>query len=122
MMKKLFLLLIMATLGCSNDDDNQRYCTEEFVFGLVVTVKNAETGAELQEGVTVVAADGSYSETLQLGYSGASTFIGAGERRGNYILTVAKAGFETYVSQPVTVNADECHVITERITVELQPE
>ncbi|NBL65453.1 hypothetical protein GV828_09605 [Flavobacterium sp. NST-5] len=121
-MKKIILLLIVLTLGCSNDDDNQRYCTEEFVFGLEVTVKNAETGANLQEGVTVVATDGNYSETLELAYYGLSTFLGAGERRGNYTLTVTKAGFQTYVSQPINVTADECHVITERVTVELQPE
>lgn len=122
-MKKILLFLSIIAVSCSsNDNDNNpTNCTEEFVYGLNVNVKDAATNATLQEGVLVVAVDGSYSETLELVES-IPTFIGAGERPGNYVITVSKAGYQTFTSPVIAVDANECHVLTETVTVALQPE
>lgn len=121
-MKKILLFVSILAMSCNSDDDNDTfYCTEEFVFGLNVNVKDAVSGAFLGEGVTVRAVDGSYSETLQL-VETLPTFVGAGERAGNYVVTVSKDGYQTYVSSTVKVERDRCHVITETLEVVLRPE
>jgi hypothetical protein len=121
-MKKLLLFaLFAAAVSCSDDDNNNDViCTEEARAGLNVTVKDAETNQMLGEGVTVVAKDGAYTETLQF-LDAPAQFVGAWERAGTYTLTVTAQGYETYTSQPIAVGEDECHVISEIITVQLQP-
>lgn len=124
-MKKilLFLSIIAVTVSCnsSDDDSNPTNCTEEFVYGLNVNVKDAVTNAVLREGVLVKAVDGTYIETLETVES-IPTFVGAGERSGNYTVTVSKQGYQTFTSQVVSVKADECHVLTQTLAVALQPE
>lgn len=123
-MKKIMLFLSILAISCNSNDDNdgQTNCTDVFMYGLNVTVKDAVTDVTLQEGVLVKAVDGSYEETLQVEENPSAVFVGAGERAGSYVLTVSKAGYQTFTSQTITLTADECHVIGQEITVELQPE
>lgn len=125
-MKKLLVLLFCAPLlmatQCDDDDNGPINCTQEFVPGLRILVKDADTGAVLEEGVTVIAVEGNYTENLTLTTGSASAFVGAWERGGTYILTVTKAGYETHTSAGIEVGADACHVITESRTILLQPE
>lgn len=110
-------------LSCSGDDDNDEViCTEEARAGLMVTVKDAVSGANLTQGVTVTAADGNYTEELVNMPEFSVEFIGAYERAGNYILTVTKEGYTTYTSPVIEVGEDICHVIGESVIVQLQPE
>ncbi|WP_432412168.1 hypothetical protein [Rasiella sp. SM2506] len=123
-MKKL-LILFFAVLcfACSGDDDmdvqEPVVCTEEFVFGLSVQVRDAATNTIIPGGVTVVAQDGSYTETLSFLFD---THVGAGERPGSYTLTATKEGFITKTAGPIIVVMDEdmCHVITQSVTIELE--
>ena len=124
-MKKLFVLFFVAVcLACSGNDDTVPEepvaCTEEFVYGLSVEVRNATTGAIIPGGVTVVAKDGEYTETLNYMFD---THVGAGERPGTYTLTASKEGFVTKMTGPITVEQTEdlCHVITKSVTIELAP-
>ena len=123
-MKKIMLFMSILAISCnSNDDGNgQVNCTDIFVYGLNVSVKDSLTNATLQEGVMVKAVDGSYLETLQVEESPSTVFVGAGERAGSYILTVSKPGYETYTSEVITLTSDECHVIPKEIAVALLPE
>jgi len=50
-----------------------------------------------------------------------NSFTGAGERAGTYTLTVVSPNYQTFTSEPITVLADQCHVITEEIEIILQP-
>ena len=93
-------------------------CTEEFVFGLVITVNDAATGAGLNQ-VVITAREPSYSEVLAATTS-AGVYQGAGERVGSYTLTVEKDGYQTVVTDVITVEANECHVITQARTFSLQ--
>lgn len=127
-MKKIILLFVtaFAAVSCLVDDtiDNVDNCTEEARAGLNITVKDAVTQKFLGEGITIVATDGQYTETLEyMGYPDMqANFAGAWERPGTYVLTVSGAGYQTYTSEPITVEADVCHVIGEMVTVALQPE
>jgi len=114
------LLLTLLLVSCNNDDNDGVGCTEIFVSGLNVTVRNAVTNEALRDGIVVTAVDGDYVEvlsTVDLSF----IFFGAGERSGNYILTVTGTGFETFTSETISVGADACHVITEVVEVSLQP-
>lgn len=124
-MKKLLLIIalfpfLLAT-QC-DEDDNGIACTEEARAGLNITVKDAETNAYLSEGVSVVATDGSYTETLQSFGGSEPVFSGAYEREGNYTITVSKSGYVTYTSEVVSVTSDVCHVIPQQRTILLQSE
>lgn len=115
----------LFAISCSGDDDNTNddvNCTEIYVAGLVVNVKDAVTDVELQDGVSIIAVDGNYSERLGFGTMSSSAFMGAYERPGTYILTISKEGYQTQTTNAITVEADECHVIPERVFIDLQPE
>lgn len=123
-MKKFILLLVLAPLlmatSC-DDDDNQIVCTNEAKPGLAVTVSLGSMSSITSEGVTIVATDGNYSETLSVINVVDRMFFGAWERPGTYILTVSKQGYQTHTSEPITVTADVCHVITQLRHVVLIP-
>lgn len=124
-MKKLLLIIallpILLATQC-DEDDNEIACTEEARAGLNITIKDAETNAYLSEGVSVVARDGSYTETLHSFDSSEPVFSGAYEREGNYTITVSKSGYVTYTSEVISVTSDVCHVIPQQRTILLQPE
>lgn len=125
MIRKLILLsLVFLLLSCNSDDDNSNpiNCTEIFVFGLKVTVKEAATNAIVTEGLTLTARDGSYEEQLIRAES-SDFFIGAGEREGTYVIKITSNDYQTYTSISVLVEKteDDCHVITEALEYALQP-
>lgn len=124
-MKKLLLLtFVFVILSCNSDDDNtdSQYCTEIFVFGLKVTLKDAVTYAIVTEGLTVTARDGSYEEQL-MRTENSNYFIGAGEREGTYVIEVISSTYQTFTSNNIVVvmTEDGCHVITEELEFALQP-
>lgn len=121
-MKKIILLLFCAPLllatTCDDNDENIN-CTTEAVAALNVTVSLGESNTHTTDGVTVVATDGDYTETLQVVDAANPVFIGAFERQGSYIVTVSKEGYQTYTSEMTIITRDQCHVIPEQIHVAL---
>lgn len=121
-MNRYFLYILIAILvSCNSDNDQGTLCTEEFIFGLSIEVKDATAGDPVIENITVVATDGTYSEELQI-TSDFLVYYGAGERAGDYIITITGDDYQHFVSDVITVLADECHVITEFRTFEIQPD
>lgn len=124
-MKKILLLLcclpfLMATT-CEDDDPNQINCTTEARAGLNVSVSLGDQNAITNDGVTVVAIDGDYTEELVAYNENDPVFSGAYERPGHYLITVSKEGYQTYTTEMITVNRDVCHVIPRLLHVSLQP-
>jgi len=121
-MKKIILLLFCAPLLLAttcDDNDNDIFCTTEAVAALNVTVRLGDSTTPTSEGITVVATDGNYTETLQVVNTTNPTFIGAFERQGNYTITVSKDGYQTFTSGVISITRDQCHVIPELINVAL---
>ena len=120
----MMLFMSILAISCNSSDDNNgaTNCTDMFVYGLNVTVKDSLTNEILQEGVVIKAVDGIYEETLQSEQSTSAVFVGAGERAGNYVLTVSKPGYENYTSGVITLIADECHVVPKEVAVALVAE
>ncbi|MFT3794442.1 carboxypeptidase-like regulatory domain-containing protein [Flavobacterium sp.] len=128
-MKKILMLLCLSSLLMSHtctDDDRYYYhdypCTEEARAGLNVNVSLNGNPNVSADGITVTARSGNYIEDLFPNIPDTPSFSGAYERAGNYIITVSKQGYETFVSNPVRVERDECHVIPRIISVNLIPE
>lgn len=121
-MKKIFLLLACTPFLLATTCEDDINCTQEARAGLNITVKDAVTDEFLTSGVTVIAQDGSYTETLEnFPNDETALFVGAWERAGSYTVTVSKEGYQTYTSEIIVVTADICHVIPQQITVDLQP-
>ena len=109
--------MLLATT--CDDNDETIFCTTEAVAALNVTVRLGNSTTPTSEGITVVATDGNYTETLQVVSTTNPTFIGAFERQGNYTITVSKEGYQTFTSGVISITRDECHVIPELIDVAL---
>ncbi len=118
-MRRFFYLILLLTLtACPQKVDDTINCTEVFVSGLNVKVTDATTNEIISEGIIVLAEDGDYGEELAFTFE---SYIGAGERAGNYTITVSGDGYVTQVVGPIEVLADECHVITQSVEVILVP-
>jgi len=122
-MKKFTILLLFLSLSfaCSNDDDNNKLkpCTTEVVAGLEILVTDAQN-VPVIEGITVTATDGDYIEKLEP-RAITKVFTGASERAGTYVITITGDGYEPYTSEAITVEADRCHVVTQKATIKLSP-
>lgn len=122
-MKKLFFFITLSCLfllSSCEDNDDQIVCTDQFVYGLNVIVLDAVSGNPIFQDIEVKAVDGTYQEILELVPGLEYTFVGAGERAGTYVVTVTKAGFQTFTSAPIVLTRDECHVIPQSLTINLQ--
>lgn len=119
-MKQLFLCGILLFLSCDSTTDG--ICSLEARAGLNITVKDAVTKQLLSDGITVEATDGNYMETLEFFNADEPVFSGAWEREGAYIISVSGIGYINFVSEIITVKADECHVIPQQLQIILQPE
>lgn len=115
-------LLATSSVGCNEQPNPQApdgACTAQFVYGLTVTVQDRATGQRICDA-QVIAVSGTYRETLDpRGPTEACTYAGAGERRGVYDLTASKTGYLTATQNSIRVDADQCHVIPVRVTLDL---
>jgi hypothetical protein len=117
--KKIVLITCLILIAsCNSDDDNSepQNCTEVFIYGLKVTVKDITNNNIITEGVTVTATDESYMEEL-MRIENSDYFIGAGEREGTYVIEITSSDYVTFVSDPIEVEKteDNCHVITKEV-------
>lgn len=120
MIKQIVLFSCCFLLFACPQKDDEVFCTEEFVYGLSITVSDADSGEVITENITVTATDGNYTEEL-MAFFDFSNFVGAGERPGTYTIHISAEGYEEFVSQPIEVGANECHVIPEVRSFQLQP-
>ncbi len=120
MQRRLKTLLVITPIylsACGTLDPV--VCTLEFRFGVSVQVVDAASGTALAEGSTMTLRDGDYVETTSESFDG-RTMVGAGERAGTYIITVAREGYHSWVLTDVEVTEDECHVDPVLLLAELE--
>jgi len=121
-MKSLVLSLFILCAGCfcNGDDDELVICTQQFVYGLQVSVTNAATNSGITDGIVVIATDGDYNEEL-MNHPNSDNFVGAGERPGNYIISVTGVQYESFTTDVILVEMtdDGCHVDTEIVNIGL---
>ncbi|MFD2600848.1 hypothetical protein [Flavobacterium suzhouense] len=119
MKKIVFFLFTLLAFACNSDDDNNDtvVCTEEVRVPLAVTVTDAISGALLTDGVTVLAVSGATSVNIPLL---GDKFVGA-PGANTYVVKVSAAGYADYTSATQTQEFNECGVITNNMSVLLQP-
>lgn len=94
-------------------------CTMEARAGIVVVVRDADTQAGLAAIARGSATDGAYVDSLRSNGS-ATTMSGAYERPGTYVVDVRASGYQPFTTTGIRVTKDQCHVITQTVTVALQ--
>ncbi len=130
MSSKLFGVLIVGltllTAGCREEVSSEGeavVCTTEYVPAISVRVFDKETGAAIACGVTVLLVDGNFSEELIIDDNQCDdyfTFTGAGERSGNYDVSVTKEGYTEWMQYDVEVSSNLCHVNTKSLQAYLE--
>ena len=121
-MRNLFFIVLFAlgaasvTSGCLGGTA----CTTELRYGVNVTVRNARTGANI-DNAEVTIVEGNYREVLRSPPL-PGVYTGAAERSGRYTLTITAPGFQPTAPRTLTVTADECHVSPVSVTVDLTPQ
>ncbi|GAA0714636.1 hypothetical protein GCM10009430_08100 [Aquimarina litoralis] len=122
-MKKLLLILLVVCSACNLDEQETLdpiFCTDELRPGLEITVLSSVDSSIITSGITVVAKDGEYTETL-VNFNETTIFVGAFERTGTYFITITGEGFQEFSStMPIIVDKDICHVITESREIIIQ--
>lgn len=118
--RRSLLVLGAVSLAACGETLEPIACTEQFVYGLNVTVVDALTGAQRAEGSTLTLREGSWEEVVTEVF-GNNTLSAAGERAGTYVVTVTRDGYQSWIETEVTVNEDECHVIPVALLAQLQP-
>jgi hypothetical protein len=118
-MRFIVLFCLILVTQCDKDKD-PILCTDEFVYGLNITIKDANSSLIITENITITAHDDDYEEEL-MNFEEEDNFLGAGERPGSYIIEVIADGYEAYTTEVIQVEAGECHVIPEVLEIALQP-
>ncbi|MBD0831390.1 hypothetical protein [Aestuariibaculum sediminum] len=128
-MTPTYFVTVLAFLICfscskNNDSDEGIICTDIFVYGLNITLIDAETQNKITNNATnnveVKVTEGNYKEIFKQ-FTGFDSFSGAGERPGTYVITVTSAKYKTFISDPITIETDGCHVISKVLEFNLQP-
>jgi hypothetical protein len=115
MIRLAALLVTVSALACNGT--SAPVCTLEARAGINLTVVD-DAGQPVTNAIAQ-AREGSYVETLQS--TGPGILFGVFEREGDYDVTVTAPGFKEW-NRDIEVDADECHVIPVRLTVELERE
>lgn len=97
-------------------------CTPSMEPAITVTLVNSQTKEPINGSITV--EDGDFQEVLVVygvTASGRTIYGGAFERPGSYTLRASKNGYSTVFIQEISVNKDECHVLTRHLDISLEP-
>lgn len=122
-MKAIKMIAIVSCIllfnQCNENEPEEVVCTLNYVYGLHINLIEKSTTNPISGVVTIIASEGNYEETLE-NYDSNGSFFGAGERQGTYVLTITSANYKTFISEPIIVDGDECHVNTQSRTFELE--
>jgi hypothetical protein len=91
-------------------------CTEEARSSVTVTVVDA-SGAPVTDALVSYSVGGAPAKDCEVTLDSGNVFVCGYEEAGNFGIAVTR-GAETK-TQAVTVSKDECHVISQSITIQL---
>lgn len=125
--RALLVLMTISFLVACSDDDKALICTTEYVFGITVNLYDSVSGEPVSRCETSYQiVDGQYLEDDNDNFSNdtcetSTSIYAAGERAGTYDITITKTGYETWDTNDLIVNEDECHVNTVTVDAFLVP-
>ncbi|GLC23533.1 PEGA domain-containing protein [Roseisolibacter agri] len=116
------LLPLVAACRLITGDDT--VCTLSFEPGIVLTVLDSTSRAQVSVGAVIVAREGAYADSIRLPVAPPGAMpapVGlAGERAGTYEVTVESPGYRPWRRTGVRVTEGRCHVNTVALTALLQ--
>jgi hypothetical protein len=121
---RLAAVIFSAAAVAACDFPSTGGCTLEFLYGVVVDVRDSVTGAPAAAGARLIVRDGAYADTseqLPSPYTDELILQAAGERGGIYDLTIQKPNYQEWTRRNVWVREGRCHVIPVRLGARLQP-
>lgn len=120
----MVVLLAVTLVSCDGNPFIPFPCSDEYVYGLEIRLVDKETGGPTGLGAWATIVDGDYEKVSlceDFGPLGVATLT-AGEREGFYDITIDAAGYKQWKRNRVLVSRNRCHVITTKITAELERE
>ncbi|HUQ20098.1 MAG TPA: hypothetical protein VM099_10845 [Gemmatimonadaceae bacterium] len=125
--RSIFIVVAAALLQSCTSPFDGTICTDQFVYGLNVTVLDSITLSPPAKA-TLLARSGAFADSVgprapfPLSNGGPPMLIlsTAGERAGVYDITVKAPGYRDWTKNAVTVTADVCHVNPVPVTAKLQ--
>lgn len=125
-MKRVVVTLAFALLGgaCSSasgifDPGTDTVCTLEARPGIALTAFDSVSGQGLSTVGTVIAQDGSHSDTAFASPGTPVRYSMAYERPGRYTVTVSMDGYRAWKADSIFVTRDACHVVTVQLNARL---
>jgi hypothetical protein len=106
-LRVLLVAFVFAANACAQG------CDAVLKPGIAVAITDGTTGNAILGEVTVIATEGSYSETVTPAQGLAAL---AYERPGTYRVEVHAVGYLPWVMPSVRVSRDDCHVQTVELT------
>ena len=101
-------------------------CTTDIAPGLIVEIRDARSGRWIADSATVTARDGNFVDTLRAGAivrdGSMRDRYGAYERPGTYALEVQRPGYRRWRASGVVLTKGACHVSTEVLHADLEPD
>tara|TARA_B100001093_G_scaffold425910_1_gene419584 strand:+ start:335 stop:700 length:366 start_codon:yes stop_codon:yes gene_type:complete len=115
----LSVIILSSFWGCANKEEDTAYiiCTSEISFSVYVTFYN-ETGGVVDNAEPSVSVDGGSAIACEEDSIGGH-YCGE-ELEGEVTVSLVVDGYEL-VEETVTVEANDCHVITEIVDITLVP-
>lgn len=125
---RIFIVAIAGLLQACTSPFDGTLCTDQFVYGLNVTVLDSLTLSPPTKA-TLLARSGAFTDSVgprspsPLTNGGPAMLLlwTAGERAGVYDITVKAPGYRDWTKNGITVTADACHVNPVSVTAKLQP-
>lgn len=109
------MMAAMALSACSDEGQLGPPCSDEARAGIIVTVRDAQTGEALADSALGLAYEGTFVDTLRqiprLPVFNLSELVGVYERPGIYTVVIRRQGYQEWMQTNVVVKRDECHVI-----------
>lgn len=107
--RALVAILAVPFVLIACNDPTAPVCTDEFVFGILGTARDAETNANITSGAFLIASAGTYKDSVGVNANG--ELAAAGEQPGTFTVTIGHPGYFSFVQNNVVVAHDGCHVI-----------
>ena len=124
MTRILAVPFLVLSGACTVFGPKDHVCTADPKYALKVQIKDSASGAWTASSAYVVARDGSFVDSVQVGAApfldGTQVLLGS-NRSGQYQLTVRKPTYRDWIRTGIQAASDGCGVVATDIMVLLQP-
>lgn len=121
--RSLSILLLAAAVVAAGCRVESFACTAHIQPAIIVTIIDSATGEPRAESASGVARDGTFTDSLRphaFNGTAMTSRQAAGERPGNYTVTIVAPGYRDWQAAGLRVSRGDCHVQTNSVEARLQ--